>query len=490
MDSCTPFRRAAAALGATFLAACGSTGGGGGTPTVAIEPMCTILMTHFSINPKVDSALVADRTDPSVNHGFTRFRQISNPRGNSTVGFKSDVYGISEAWSRNSAGPVVVRAQAHPARRPQAGDFEGSAWSFNAQDVRGVWTAFPAGTLAFGATTGLEQTDDPATANGATPRLMTVGDANPQVFACAGRRSEDSAVRSTWLIEVTAPNAAAGTTGSVSFIQDLLNGDDRFVPNQPVGPLGGLPAANRPTPEIRNRPGHPVTQGSVRCAMTQAGDDVSTRELHMLTISNGALYHSMASNFGPTVTNGGAGITFNRFRNVSPWAEVGPVLGGGFGNIVDATIVASRPTAVSVFFTAGSGNAFKVWHAVRFSAGGGSWRAADDVLALNGGRPGGSPSGLPFRVAAGMCPVSGRPQDTELVYTLWNSEHRGILLGRMVSTPQTWMPGMTGTWSPLFDLSKLISGSSQDAERQATIQELSIVARPFRDNATPPTPSP
>jgi hypothetical protein len=233
------------------------------------------------------------------------------------------------------------------------------------------------------------------------------------------------------------------------------------------------PSATRPpVPTILNRPGHPVTQGSVRCAMTQDGDNVATRELHMLTISNGALYHSMASSFGPAVTDGGTGSTINRFRTVSPWAEVGPVLGGGFGPIVDATIFASRPTAVSMFFTAGSGNAFKVWHAVRFSANGGSWRPADDVLALNGGRPGGSPAGLPVRVAAGNCPVPGRPQDTELVYVLWNSEERVILLGR-------W----TGTYSPLFDLSRLIAGSSDT--RNNTIQDMAIVARPFRDDAKP-----
>jgi hypothetical protein len=285
-----------ALLGAALLTACGSTGGGG-TPTVALAPMCTVLLTHFTIDQKIESALVSERTDTSVNHGFTRFRAIGNPRGNSAIGFFSDVYGISEAWSRSSAGPLVVRAQAHPARRPVAGDFEGSAWSFNAQDVRGAWTAFPPGMPAFSATTGIEQADDPRTANGATPRLMTVGVANPQVFACAGRRSEDSAVRSTWLIEVTAPNPAAGAGG-------------------------------------------PVTQGSVRCAMTQDGDNVATRELHMLAISNGALYHSMASSFGPAVTDGGAGSTINRFRTVSPWAEVGPVLGGGFGPVVDATAAA------------------------------------------------------------------------------------------------------------------------------------------------------
>jgi len=468
--------RGAGVVSAAFLTACASTGGG--TATVPVAPMCTILAVDFAINPQVDVALVSERTDPAVNHGFTRFRGIANPRGNPAVGFTPDVYGISEAWSRNSAGTVVYRAQAHPARRPTSGDFNGSAWSINVQDATGTWSPVIA---AFSDTRSRDDQDDPATGGMAVPQLMPVGVANPQVFGCAGLRSEDKAVRSTWLIEATAPNAAAGTQGSVLLIQDLLNGDDRFVPNVPGGPLTGPPPTRPPTPTITGRPGNPVREGSVRCAMTQFEDNVATRELHMLAINNGVLYHSMASDFGPTVTNGGAGIMLNRFRAVSPWADVGQALGGGFGEIVAAAIV-GRPTAINVFFVAKSGNMYKLWHTVRFSSNG-SWRRADDVLALNGGHPSGA--GFLFRVAAGMCPVFGKPQDSELVYTMYDSAHRIIWLGRFSSTSQQWLPGMQGNYSPLYDLSRLLAGTS-DTSRHDTLQDLQIVARPFRDDARPP----
>jgi hypothetical protein len=54
-----------------------------------------------------------------------------------------------------------------------------------------------------------------------------------------------------------------------------------------------------------------------------------------------------------------------------------------------------------VFFVAESGGRYRLFHAVRFSAGGGSWRPADDVLALNGGTLTGTT--FPFSVAAGVC---------------------------------------------------------------------------------------
>lgn len=459
------------AFSVALLSACASTGGT--TATVPVAPMCTVLAVDFESNPTVDSALVSERTNPAVYHGFTHFRGIGGPRGNPAVGFTPDIYGISEAWSRNSAGPVVYRAQAHPAKRPTSGDFNGSAWSINVQNATGAWSPVIA---AISDTKSKDDQDDPATAGLAVPQLMPVGLANPQVFGCAGLRSDDKAVRSTWLMEVTAPNAAAGTPGKVDFIQDLLSGDDHFVPNAP-GPLIG--PATPPTPTITNRPGDPVREGSVRCAMTQFEDNLATRELHMLAIHNGVLYHSMASDFGPT---GGAGGGFSRFRSVSPWADVGQALGGGFGDIIAATVVA-RPASISVFFVAQSGGLYKLWHAVRFSANGGSWRHADDVLALNRGQPSGA--GFPFRVAAGTCPVFGQPQNTELVYAMWDNDHHIIWLGRIVSTPQQWFPGMLGNYSPLYDLSGLMTRTS-DTSRHETIQDLEIVARPFRDDAHPP----
>lgn len=465
------------ALGAIMIAGCGSTPGGRATVTVA--PMCTIHAVSFSVNPQVDAVLVSERTDPSSNHGFTRFRGISAPRGNpasgATPGLTSDVYGFSEAWTHNSAGSVVVRAQAHPARRPLAADANASGWTINTQDAAGAWSAPIAGSSANAG----EEFDTPPVGGMTVPQLMPVGLATPEVFGCAGMRSDDNAVRTTMLIEVVPANAATPAPSRANVIQDLLSGDDRFVRNPSV-PLGGIGPNVPPTPRITNRPGQPVREGTVQCAMTQFEDDVSTRELHMVAIRNGVLHHSMASSFGAATRS--TGLTFNRFNAVSTWGDVGQALGGGFGNIIDVAIVA-RPRALHVFFVAQSGSSTRLWHAVRFSANGGSWRAADDVLALNGAHSGGA--GFPFRIGAGLCPLRENPQETELVYSMWNDRLEAIWSGRVVSTSRQWLPGLTGTYSPLFDMAPLM-GRSSDASRQATIDSMVIGTRPFRDDARPP----
>jgi hypothetical protein len=460
-----------AAFSVALLTGCDTTGGR--TANIPVAPMCTIHAVTFNASSQVEVALVSERTNPNVSHGFTRFRGIGVPRGNSAVGFTSDVYGISEAWSHNSAGSVVYRAQAHPARRPVSGDFNASAWSINTQDARGAWSSVIAGGTANQG----NELDTPAMGGLTVPQLMPVGLANPQVFGCAGARSEDDAVRTTWLIQVTASNAAAGNPSRVSTIQDLLTGDDRFVRNPSV-PLGGIGPNVPPTPRITNRPGDPVREGSVTCAMTQFEDDTATRELHMLSIKNGVLHHSMANNFGPATRS--TGLTFNRFLTVSAWGDVGQALGGGFGNIVAAAMV-GQPRAVHVFFVAESGGLHKLWHAVRFSANGGSWRPADDVLAINTAFPRGRNAA--FRVAAGMCPLADKPQESELVYAMWTDDP-DIRIGRIVSTPRQWAANIFGTHSQLFDLSALI-GANADPARSSTINSMVIGARPFRDDARP-----
>lgn len=476
--------RGVVAFCAAFLAACGGGGGMATVATVVVTPMCTILAVTYAVdpnatfNPRNTSGLVADRTDPSLPGGFTRFRGITG-KGNPTIGFRADVYGISEAWVQTPSGPVVVRAQAHPAGRPAFMDFEGSAWSINSQN-----TAVPAPAtmvswspvFATGTANSGNEMDSPAAGGETVPQLMKVGNANQQLFACAGGRSDDDRVRTTLLYEVKIPAGSPATGGGKVFIQDLLSGDDRFVPNAP-GPLIG--PATPPTPTITNRPGNPVTYGSVQCAMTQFEDDVTTRELHMLTVSQGMLYHSLASNFSLATRESGG--TFDRFNTVSPWGDVGQALGGNFGTIVAAAIAASRPTAISVFFVAESGGRYRLHHTVRFSNG--SWRPADDVLALNGGTLNGT--NFPFKVAAGSCPVLGSPQDSELVYAMWD-EDRQINVGRVVSTPRQWAPGIQGIYSPMSNISSLSSPNSDPAVARG--MSLAITGRPFSDNASVPPP--
>src|SRR6185503_2494118 len=305
-----------------------------------------------------DSVLVSERTDTSRDHGFTRFRGTAAPRGNSALGFTSDVYGYSEAWLRNPAAPEVHRAQVSPAlargaatpTSPRPEDFKGSAWSLQAQDARGAWSP------VFGTSRKRteDRTADLAAAGREVPQLMPVGLANPQMFGCAGDLTDDGAERTTYLVESTAPNAARGTPAGVMYIQDMLNGDDRFVPPDPsTNPLSGTPGNPLPPPSPPvSGPGNPIRTGAVRCAMRQVEDNLATRELHMLAIHNGVLYHAMASNWGPVTS--GSSSAFSRFRTVSPWGDVGQALGGGFGTIVSAAVVALRPNAVSVLFVAES----------------------------------------------------------------------------------------------------------------------------------------
>lgn len=217
--------------------------------------------------------------------------------------------------------------------------------------------------------------------------------------------------------------------------------------------------------------------------MSQVDDNIATRELHMLAIRGGVLYHSMASNFGP-VTDGN-GRQFNRFRDVSGWGDVGQVLGGGFGNITSAAIVA-QPSAINVFFIAESGGLYRLWHAVRFSAGGGSWRPSVDVLSRSGDAPNGSV--YSYKVSAGICPAFGAAvwdaQNTELLVALLGGPNRSeVLVIRVVSTPRQWRPGVNGVYSPWASL----PGIPADALNNTFIpRDVVVTARPFRDNATPP----
>jgi hypothetical protein len=277
------------------------------TPTVAVVPMCTILCEVMDGGPH-GRVVVSDRDDPLAVNDFTPFRPMNPPLGDPNLPFAfggepfPDTLGISEAWLPFPGAPEVHRAQATLARNsgPVEPNFTGSAWNISVQASNGTWSLpFARGT----ANSGMEP-DTFDAARVTVPQLMPVGVANLRMFACAGLRTEDGADRSTWLIEATAPNVARGPNGSSTPIQDLLHGDDRFVPNkpipaQPLSPAGFGPA----TPPIPGVVGI-GDRGPVRCALRQLGDDVATRQLHMLTIENGTLYHSLASDSGRRVSVG------------------------------------------------------------------------------------------------------------------------------------------------------------------------------------------
>jgi hypothetical protein len=425
----------------TLFAACQSPGPDNPAiiPTLPVTPMCTILCdvhstSTISYNGQV---FVSDRTDRNVDHGFTALRPMSGPLGNPSLTFTNptgvpDTYGISEAWLFWLGVPEVHRAQATPELRTtaQGEDFFGSSWNITAQDQSGIWS----GVFATGTANSGHEGDTPQTGALTVPQLMPVGLATPQMFACAGGRTEDNVARTTILIESTAPSTARGTSGGVKYIQDLLNGDRWFVPNAP-GPLVG--PKDPPTPPVLG-PGALTPWPSVQCGMAQLDDDLTTRELHMLTLYNGVLYHAMASNFGP-VTDGG-GSTYSRFRTVSGWGDVGQALGGRFGIITGSAIVA-HTRAISVFFVAQSPDdfRFRLFRAVRFSAGGGSWGPVKEVLALSGD----APTGLDhdFTVAAGTCPEFGaatlNASTAETLIVLMGARSKLDVI-RVVAAPRFW----------------------------------------------------
>jgi hypothetical protein len=85
--------------------------------------------------------------------------------------------------------------------------------------------------------------------------------------------------------------------------------------------------------------------------MRQFGDDLTTREFHMVVVDRGHLLHSVATDWG--LAHVGGGLDFNRFRTISNWTDVAQALGANFGTITSAAIVA-HPSAISVFFVAES----------------------------------------------------------------------------------------------------------------------------------------
>ena len=449
---------------------CTTTGGGPGAVTVPVDPTCTILAVNSLKNPPNDTPLSSRRAPGAqfATGGFTLFTSLNGPHGNVPVAGNNNAYGISEAWFRRPGNATVVRAQSHGAPRRGATDSLASAWSIRAQDAAGNWgPVFAEGTANRG-----DEIDDSPTGALTVPQLMTVGTANPQMFACAGLRTQDNTGRSTWLIEIFPPNTASAVAGRFDGVQDVLYGDDRFLPNAP-GPLRG--PANPPSPRVAG-PGDQARNGHAQCAMTQQDDDLTTRELHMVVVVQGRLYHSMASGFGPARDDNGLVVT-NRFSAISPWAEVSPALGVNFGTIESATLTASRPRAISIIFEAvDAGGRHRLWHAARLSTGGGSWRPADDVTAASGA----SLTGLveSWNVASGMCPsFDGVPNaPDELVYLTWNNTSMHV--GRVVSTPRTWEPGITGIYSPLERIPRALT-LPDDPTRQNVAQSVRLFGRPF-----------
>jgi hypothetical protein len=207
--------------------------------------------------------------------------------------------------------------------------------------------------------------------------------------------------------------------------------------------------------------------------MTQSGDDVSTRELHLLQLGGGRLVHAVLGGWSPTDQG------FSRFNVVSPWSDVENVI-GNVGGISSAAIVADRPNSVSVFFVAGSNGRYRLWHTVRFRTQG-SWLAPRNVLQLNGFDPTDSGQVQPMSITAGVCPHfagGGAATNTgDAVVAIWGGglgDPDGAFI-QAASTPRDW-PGPTshyGTYSPVY---RAVAGSRPTG---TLIMRIEVAARPF-----------
>lgn len=431
-----------------------------------VKPTCTVNIGARNLNVLAMNGriFVSERTDSNVvGGGWGPFRPAQGPVANPAIGFSStgmpDCFDINELWLRRPGSNEVHRTILTPGNIPAPGGGtrpDGASWAFHVQDAFGAWAPQTGGS-------GSPNTQLATPGMWPAPPLMSVGELSPQVFGCATGRSDDGAVTTTFLVESISPEVS---TRGVVPIQDLLNGDDRFVPNRP-GPIVG--PANPPTPAISG-PGNPIREGAVMCAMTQQADDITTRTLHMLRKRGNELFHAAASNFGSVTQDS---TTFNRFRAVSGWGDVLAVLGGDFGDLASAAMVGRGPT-LHVFFVARKDDRSKLFHTSRFSDG--SWAPARDVFAESGEGPG---SSVNFNIAVGICPPLGasswNDQETEIVVA---TERAGFVsvLSHVRSARDWGTGGPPRNYSPLRPVP---FGSLQNTP--FTVVGMSVSARPFSD---------
>lgn len=170
------------------------------TPRLAVAPVCALNWVNVadplpgSAEPRL-SPLTSWRIDPATASGFERARGPEGlGLGDGLIGLPN-VVAFDEAWFRNAVAPRMIQVQAVTASRAGAvlpGEYE---WVVQARDA--------AGTLSpvFGRESFRPrgQRLTPEAAAESLPQLMPVGALTPQMFACVGGMSDDSAVDTTLL---------------------------------------------------------------------------------------------------------------------------------------------------------------------------------------------------------------------------------------------------------------------------------------------------
>jgi hypothetical protein len=364
------------------------------------------------------------------------------------------VYSLCEAWFGDGNGNTALRAQVVPAAAPDPIDPPNTGrWEMLAQDPTGKWLV-PLRNGRLSVTKTDQLVAQPAVASDSSadqlPQWMPVGVATQVMFAAVGLRSEDDQIGTTWLVTTTG-------LGSLSRIQDILNGDSRFSPVTNSAPLAGRTVAMAPPFPTISGPGPEVTEGIVKCAMTQNGDDSATLTLHSVAINGRSLLHSAFSDFGPVsqvITNLAGGLftnSFNRFRSVTRWANALPA---DYGDLFQVAVAATgADNILHVFFVGKTypqgSDVFRLWHTKRFPNG--SWTVPVDVLRESGE----SLSGTPYQtyISAKFCPAYGDmlgTQPKELLLTIFLPDNMSIYVQEVERKPKLWnqyrFPSIYSPW--------------------------------------------
>jgi hypothetical protein len=427
----------------------------------AIDAMCVlhtdaIASNAISLNHKV---FTAQRDSATSATGFSNFRLVAGPFGDLSLALTNldalpSVHAISETWFRGVSFNEAVRAQVIPALRTDAngqtlvgepGTGTGARWNVAAQDFTGTWRVVrQSARLSSYARDQIASND--ATGVAQLPQWMHTGIATPQLFFCAGTLSGDGTQTTTALFEYTPAGRSLGPP-AIMQIQDVLYGDERFVADPPPDPpIGGRRIA-APTPNNSAVTPRVIANQVVQCAMTQNGDDVSSRSLHLVAASGNQLLHTTLSNFGPVTQqlSRGGPSTFPRFRAVSTWGDVTQLFPAtNFGSIDHVAVVATgRDTILHIFFVGNQGGRYRLWHIKRF--GNGTFSAPVDVLRDSGDSTNGTVYDMP--ITASFCPSRGNRTPTlaqvdENIMLAWfEPVTRSILVREVVRTPQIWVTG-------------------------------------------------
>jgi hypothetical protein len=219
--------------------------------------------------------------------------------------------------------------------------------------------------------------------------------------------------------------------------------------------------------------------------MTQTGDNISSRSLHLVALRGREILYATLSDFGPVTQplTTGATRTFSRFRAVSAWANpLGLFPSIDFGDLLHVEALSTGiDQLLHVFFVGrtrnASGNdAYRVWHIRR--DGGGNWSTPVDLLQASGETADGS--GQEMQISAAFCPVfgdvTGASPNAEILLAYFIPALNGLMTQRYVRQARVWLPGRApSVYSPWMPVD--FTGIPQDFH----VFRVRVSSRPFSD---------